>query len=131
MKTVDVVCGIIIKNKKFLVERRGSNEKLDPGITCLPGGHVDSNENKEDALKREMIEELNIIVKKARFVKKGFWTASNGEKQNIYYYFILDYEGEPSCKEAKELLWIEDVNKLDASIDRKIIKEIKNGEFNL
>lgn len=125
METVDVVVGIILKNNKFLVEKRKFNEKIDPGIVCLPGGHVESNETKEEALKREMKEELNIDVKKLKFLKKDFWIASNGERQNTYYYLILNYEGELLCKTAREINWIEDVNKLDIRIDRDAIKNAK------
>ena len=67
MKTVDVVVGIIFKGKKFLIEKRKLNEKRDPGIVCLPGGHVELNESRKHALKREMKEELGIKVKKLKF----------------------------------------------------------------
>jgi len=73
LEDVDVVVGIILNGKKFLVERRGLDEKIDPGIVCLPGGHVKINESKEEALKREMHEELGIklqIMKESRFVNR-------------------------------------------------------------
>ena len=59
MKTADIVIGLIFKDKKFLVEKRKSNEKIDPGLAVFPSGHVEVNETKEEALKIEMKEELN------------------------------------------------------------------------
>ena len=64
MKAVGVVVGIVVKGNKFLVERRRWDETVDPGIVCLRPGHVEPNEGLEDALKREMLEELEIKVKK-------------------------------------------------------------------
>ena len=125
MKTVDVVVGIIFRDNKFLVERRKTDEKIDPGIICLPGGHVELNENKEDAFKREMKEELNIEVKKSVFLKKDFWIASNGERQNVYYYVVTSYEGDPTSKTAKEIIWVENTNELDILDDRNAIEKIR------
>ena len=125
MKTVDVVVGIILKDNKFLVERRKTDEKIDPGIICLPGGHVEPNENKEDTLKREMKEELNIRVKKSEFLKKDFWIASNGERQNVYYYVVTSYEGNPTSRTAKEIIWVENTNELDILDDRNAIEKVR------
>lgn len=124
LKAVDVVVGIIFDKGKFLVERRKKDEDIDPGIICLPSGHVKRNETKEKALIREMKEELDIKVKKSEFFKKDFWIASNGENQNLYYYLILDYNGKPFCKTAKELLWSNKPEDLDTNVDRRAIEKV-------
>lgn len=129
MKIVDVVSGIFFKDGKFLIEKRKMNEKIDPGLACFPAGHIKSFENKEDALKREMKEELNIKIKKIKFIKRDFWIASNGENQNLYYYLILEYEGKPVCKTAKKLIWTENVEDLDTEVDRKVIEYIRNKKL--
>jgi 8-oxo-dGTP pyrophosphatase MutT (NUDIX family) len=123
LKSIDVVVGIVFCKDKFLAEKRKANERIDPGIICLPGGHVEPKETRDSALMREMKEELNIEVKKQKFIKKSSWVASNGERQNVYYYLVLNYEGQPSCLTAEELLWIENVNELDIEIDRQAVKE--------
>jgi len=125
MKTVDVVVGIIFKDNKFLVERRKADEKIDPGIICLPGGHVELNENKKDAFKREMKEELNIEIKKSELLKKDFWIASNGERQNVYYYLVTSYQGEPTSRTAKEIIWVENTDELDILDDKNAIEQVR------
>jgi 8-oxo-dGTP pyrophosphatase MutT (NUDIX family) len=75
LDAVGVVVGIVTKGDKFLVERRRWNEEIDPGIVCLPAGHVKPSESLEDALKREMMEELGIQVKEAKFVFRNFYVA--------------------------------------------------------
>jgi len=96
LKEVDVVVGIILNGNKFLVERRRLDEKVDPGIVCLPGGHVKNCESKEEALKREMREELGIRVKGLKFICKNLYIADNTERQNAYCYLVTDYEGKTS-----------------------------------
>jgi 8-oxo-dGTP pyrophosphatase MutT (NUDIX family) len=125
LETVDVVVGIVVRGNKFLVERRRMDKKVDPGIVCLPAGHVNPNENLEDALKREMLEELGIKVKEMQFVCKNYYVASNGERQHAYCYLIVDFEGEPACKEAQEIFWEEDVNKMSLEVDRQTIGKMR------
>ena len=52
MDAVGVVVGIVVRGDKFLVERRRLDETGDPGIVCLPAGHVKPIESIENALKR-------------------------------------------------------------------------------
>lgn len=123
LNTKDVVVGVIFDKGLFLAEKRKADERIDPGIICLPGGHVETGETRVSALKREMKEELNIEVKKLRFIKRSFWVASNKERQNVYYYLVLGYEGEPVCGTAEELLWLDNVHDLDVEIDRQVVEE--------
>jgi 8-oxo-dGTP diphosphatase len=125
LEDVDVVIGIILNGNKFLVERRSLDEKVDPGIVCLPGGHVKINESLEEALKRELREELDIEVKGSKFVCKNFYIASNGEKQNAYCFLVTDYEGKPVCKSAQEIFWEDKIENLSLDVDRKTIIKLK------
>lgn len=125
MEAVGVVVGIVTRGNKFLVERRRWDETIDPGIVCLPAGHVKPNESLEEALKREMLEELGIQVKEIQFVCKNFYVVSNGERQNAYCYRIVDYEGEPVCKEAEKIFWEDDINKMSLDIDKKTLVKMR------
>lgn len=125
MEPVNVVVGIIVKGNKFLVERRRMDKKIDPGIICLPAGHVEPDENLEDALKREMLEELGIHVKTMTFVCKNYYVASNGEKQHAYCYKILDYDGNLQNNEAEEIFWEEDLNNMTLDIDKETIRKMQ------
>jgi len=125
LEAVGVVVGIVVKGNKFLVERRRWDETVDPGIVCLPAGHVKPNEGLEDALTREMMEELGIQIKEIKFVCKNFYVASNGERQHAYCYLVTDYEGEPVCKSAQEIFWEDDINKMSLEVDRKTVKKMR------
>ena len=68
-----------------------------------------------------MKEELEIDVKQIQYVCKNFYIASNGEKQNAFCYLVTDYEGDPICKDAEEIFWEKNIDKLDLEVDRKTI----------
>ena len=125
MEVVGVVVGIVVRDDKFLVERRILDETVDPGIVCLPAGHVEPNECLEDALKREMMEELDIQVNDMEFVCKNFYVASNGERQHAYCYLVTDFEGEPVCKAAQEIFWEDDINNMSLEVDRKTVRKMR------
>jgi hypothetical protein len=67
---------------------------------------------------REMKEELNAEVKKLKLIKRSSWVASNGERQNVYYYLVLAYEGKPACRAAEEILWLKNTGEFDIEADR-------------
>ena len=125
LEDVDVVVGIILNGNKFLVERRRLDEKIDPGIVCLPGGHVKINEGKEEALKRELREELGIEVKELKFICKNFYIASNGERQNAHCFLVTDYEGKTVCKSAQEIFWEDNIENLSLEVDRKTMMKLR------
>jgi 8-oxo-dGTP diphosphatase len=126
LNEVKVVVGILLKGNKFLVEHRSPDEKVDPDIVCLPGCHVELKEGNEEALRREMREELGIEVEKVRFVCRNFYVASNGEKQNAYCYLITEYSGEPTSRSAKKVYWESDIGNLSLEVDRKTIRTLRS-----
>ena len=56
------VVGIIVKNKKILLQLRDNKKNIIfPNRWGFFGGEVNNNESHYKAIKREMFEELNII----------------------------------------------------------------------
>lgn len=62
MDTIKVVCGIIYNGERILLCRRSPNKSLS-GYWEFPGGKVENSEKYEDALSRELMEELGMKVK--------------------------------------------------------------------
>lgn len=60
MKTVEVVAAVIKKGNKILATQRGYGEFI--GGWEFPGGKPVEGETKENALKREIREELNALI---------------------------------------------------------------------
>lgn len=61
MDTINVVCGLIQKERKFLITRRKQNKTLG-GYWEFPGGKTEPDETDIEALKREIREELGIEI---------------------------------------------------------------------
>lgn len=61
MKTVNVVASIIIKDKKIFATQRGYGEFKDGWE--FPGGKVEKGETPENAIVREIKEELDTEIK--------------------------------------------------------------------
>lgn len=84
------VCGIIIHENKILA----MNDERSP-YYYLPGGRVQLHETVEEAIKREMKEELEIDVNNIRplWFNQGFFTedVSNEKFHEICIYFLIDY----------------------------------------
>lgn len=60
MKTINVVAAVIFKDDKVFATQRGYGEFKDGWE--FPGGKVESGESPEDALRREIREELEVDV---------------------------------------------------------------------
>jgi 8-oxo-dGTP diphosphatase len=67
MKQIEVVAAIIRKGDKVFVTQRGYGDMKDGWE--FPGGKVEPGESLEDALKREILEELETIITVERLVQ--------------------------------------------------------------
>lgn len=61
MKTIEVVAAIIHKDNCYLATQRGYGDF--EGMWEFPGGKIEEGESREEALKREIKEELDAEVK--------------------------------------------------------------------
>lgn len=79
---INVTCGIISINNKYLISQRSKYKKEYPLFWELPGGKSNENESIKECLIRELKEELNIDVefKEVLHIKMNFL-----DKYNLYY----------------------------------------------
>ena len=54
------VCGALIRHGTVLLVKRSPQMRFYPDVWDLFGGHVESGESSEDALRREAMEELQV-----------------------------------------------------------------------
>ena len=62
MEMIEVVCGIIKKGDKIFIAKKRKEKSL-AGYWEFPGGKIENFESAEEALKRELYEELGMKVK--------------------------------------------------------------------
>lgn len=119
-----MVDGILMIRGKFLVEKRREDDDADPGFIEIPGGHVDKGETLEEALKREMKEEIGTNIEEAKLVQRSVYTATNGERQRIHYFHVEKWSGRIVSREAERVYWESKISNLSIPPDRRAIRRI-------
>jgi len=125
MKPTNVVAAIILKEDLYLIAKR--NHKKYLGLKWeFPGGKVEKNENFNEALTREIFEELNISINiQGKLAEENY----KDNKINIvihYYLCALKYE-EFKLSEHEDFAWVKkiDLYKYDfVPGDKKILSLI-------
>ena len=77
-----VVAALIERNGKYFVAKRTDEAKILPGKWEFPGGKVEPGETESEAIEREILEELNTIVKAEKLVAKA--DLGNGMVRHLY-----------------------------------------------
>lgn len=96
------VAGIVIKNDKVLLARHtyGGGK----GMLIIPGGYVNVGETPQDALKREFLEETNVVVEPTDIIAVRF------NMHDWYIVFRADYisgEERSDHHENSEVVWMD------------------------
>jgi 8-oxo-dGTP diphosphatase len=113
-KKIDVVGAVIFDNKinRYLVTMRDKN-RYQGGLWEFPGGKIETDETKEEALMREIKEELNCTIKVGQLIKD--YTHSYPELTvRLITYLCSIEEGMPELSEHESMKWVtkEEMKKL-------------------
>ena len=113
MKFTNVVAAIIKQDNQYLIVQRNRNKHL--GLKWeFPGGKVYDNETFEEALSREIKEELNITINMHEKIAEEKY---KDEKIDIvlHYFLCSQKSGTIKLNEHEDLAWVEkkDFDKYD------------------
>lgn len=101
---IPVVAGFLKKDQKILVGQRPENHSL-AGLWEFPGGKIELGETPEQALQRELNEELGIEAQIGTL--RLACTHSYGDVGIIILFYEVNYwKGEPKAKHHLMLEWI-------------------------
>ena len=120
-----LVKGFVIKEDKLLIVRRSSKEEFNPEQWVLPGGHVEEGEKIEEAVVREIKEEVGINIDVIKINSVWKFKAKEKELEFIGVTFLCSAK-ENSIKLNEEIgsyEWI-DLTKQLPDLPKSIIKEI-------
>lgn len=132
MKNVEVVCAVIIKDNKVFCCQRGNGKSLED-FWEFPGGKIESGESKEEAIVREIKEELKTDVKSIKYLCTSEHTYSDMppfEGFHIIMHAILCevISGDLVLTEHKDSKWL-NKNELDsvgwAAADKPIVEKVR------
>ena len=113
MKSEDVVAAIIKKGNLYLVTQRNKDKYM--GLKWeFPGGKVEANETLQEALTREIYEELNININVYEKIAEEKYKDS--EINIVLHYFLCSIkDGDISLNEHEAMEWVDktDFDKYD------------------
>ncbi|KZN58203.1 hypothetical protein N473_05525 [Pseudoalteromonas luteoviolacea CPMOR-1] len=108
-KVVNVAVGVIVKEDQYFVCKR-SDEQHQGGLWEFPGGKVEKNESVEQALVRELAEEIGIEVKSSSHLLTI--EHDYGDKAvRLVVHTVADFTGEARGLEGQPSQWV-DLEKL-------------------
>lgn len=100
-----VAAALIDGDGRVLVQLRPAGRAM-AGLWEFPGGKIEPGEAPEDALVRELEEELGIVVKSDHLVPLTFATADLGDRHLLLLlYLCREWSGAPQAIDATALAW--------------------------
>ncbi len=131
-------CGIIKQDNKFLIMKVNKTSYFH-----IPGGHIEIGEDSEQAIIREIKEEVGCEVEETHLfaIQENFWERNNKKCHGIEFYYIIklkynlemkDYERIENDKGEERLLefkWVtieelKDIDLRPINIRNMLINEV-------
>ena len=93
-------CGIIKQENKYLIMRVNKTPYYH-----IPGGHIELGEDSEQAVVREIKEEIGCDVKEASLfaIQENFWTRNNKKCYGIEFYYMIKPKQELQMKNYERI----------------------------
>jgi 8-oxo-dGTP diphosphatase len=104
VRRVNVVAGVILRDDVVLIAQRGGDDSL-AHLWEFPGGKVKNGENHQQALVRELEEELGIQVEVGPAV--AVTEVNQGDRILVLNsYLVNNYVGEPQALVHQKIAWV-------------------------
>ena len=102
---IPVSSGLIIQNNKVLIGLRSKRDN-GGGLWEFPGGKIEINESSEEAVKRELNEELDIVSQNPKEIMQYLHRFKN-MIYDISFFEITSFEGSVKRIVHDELEWVD------------------------
>jgi 8-oxo-dGTP diphosphatase len=103
----DIVNAVMLRDGNVLLAKRSAVRRAYPGLWSFPGGHVEAGEDLEQALRRELGEEIGVVPTRYRALAP---LADPHAGDITYHLFaVTGWQGEPHIldHEHSELAWFD------------------------
>jgi 8-oxo-dGTP diphosphatase len=129
---INVTAAILVKNRKILIAKRKSNDKLS-GKWEFPGGKVEADETPRACLAREMQEEFGIAVTVEEFLGESIYHYDHGSIRLLAYRAGWSH-GDLNLMDHADCAWasIDQLNHFDfAPADIPFVNKLLSGEIRI
>jgi 8-oxo-dGTP diphosphatase len=104
--TLVVACALVDEDNRVLIAKRPGDKHMG-GLWEFPGGKVEENETPEEAIIRELAEELGIDVTQSCLAPLTFASHDYDQFHLLMpLYICRQWNGEVEAKEGQELTWV-------------------------
>lgn len=115
-----VSCWIMNEKGEILLQKRAENKKRNPGMWAKTGGQVNSGETVEEAIFREVKEELGIKIPKEQIKVLDIHKNDNKNRRFAYnFLFALDYKIEDYKLQKEEVAEVKYVTIEEMELTKK------------
>lgn len=105
MSIIPVAVGIVINSENKVLVSLRPQSKVQGGFWEFPGGKIEQGENPEQALKRELLEEVGLSVQRARPLMQFEYDYTSRQVM-IDVWQVEEFSGEAHGREGQEIAWI-------------------------
>lgn len=126
-----VSAGIIYRNGQVLV---GQRRKWDRHSLKweFPGGKVEHGESPQDALVRELREELQIDAVAGAEIARYEHNYPSGSRVHLLFFTVPEFKGEPTGRVFEQIRWtaLHELTELDfVEGDLDFVRRLARGDF--
>jgi 8-oxo-dGTP diphosphatase len=89
-----VVLAVLARTGRVLLCHRRADRDWYPDVWDFPGGHLEAGETPEDAARREVMEELGVVVEGEVRIHAA-WASDDGTEE-VTFVLVEDWRGEPA-----------------------------------
>jgi len=126
-----VSAGIIYRNGRVLVGQRRKGDRHAYKWE-FPGGKVEHGETPQDALVRELSEELQIQAIVGSELARYEHDYPSGSRVHLLFFVVRQFAGEPTARVFEQICWTDlhvlpSFDFLDGDLD--FVKRLARGDF--
>ena len=126
-----VSAGVIQRNNQLLIGQRRKTDR-HPLKWEFPGGKVEHGETPQQALVRELHEELHIQAEAGSELARYEHDYASGSRVHLLFFAVQTFTGEPQARVFAQIVWVDPLALLSVDFlegDLDFVKRLARGDF--